>query len=99
MTKKPVGTMGLREILCRDYGIEEPYGGPCKNDSLLPPSLHYKSPTVSHIKTPSFLTQLLYGWVLVDSLWYTKHSSDLSQPYLIQGHPTHLKNVFLGYKE
>ena len=20
MTKKPVGTMGLREILCRDYG-------------------------------------------------------------------------------
>ena len=50
--------MGLHEVLGRDYGIEEPYGGPCKNDSLL-----YKSPVVSHIKTPSFLTQLLYGWI------------------------------------
>ena len=58
MPKKPLGIMGLREILGREYGIEEPYGGPCKNDSLLSSSLHYKSPVVSHIKTPSFLTQL-----------------------------------------
>ena len=42
--------MGLHEVLGRDYGIEEPYGGPCKNDSLLSPSLHYKSPVVSQIK-------------------------------------------------
>ena len=91
--------MGLQEILGRDYGIEETYGGPCKNDNLLSPNLHHKSPVVSHAKTPSFLSQLLYGWILVDSVWYTKHSSGLSQPYLIQGHPTHLKNVFLGYKE
>ena len=68
--KKPLGIMGLHEVLGRDYGIEEPYGGPCENDSLLSPSLHYKSPVVSHMKTPSFLTQLLYGWILVDSLWY-----------------------------
>ena len=81
--------MGLHEVLGRDYGIEEPYGGPCKNDSLL-----YKSPVVSHIKTPSFLTQLLYGWILVDSLWYTKHHSGLCQPYFILGHPTHLKMSF-----
>ena len=71
--------MGLHEVLGREYGIEEPYRGPCKNDSLL-----------SH---------LLYSWILVDSLWYTKHSTGLSRPYLIQRHPTHLKNVFLGYKE
>ena len=81
--------MGLHEVLGREYGIEEPYGGPCKNDSLL-----YKSPVVSHIKTPSFLTQLLYGWILVDSPWYTKHHSGLCQPYVIQGHPTHLKMSF-----
>ena len=84
--------MGLHEVLGRDYGIEEPYGGPCKNDSLL-----YKSPVVSHIKTPSFLTQLLYGWILVDSLWYTKHHSGLCQPY--SGAPDAFENVFLGYKE
>ena len=86
--------MGLHEVLGRDYGIEEPYGGPCKNDSLLFPGLHYKYPVVSHIKTPSLLTQLLYSWILVDSLWYTKHPSGLSQPYLIQGHLTHFKMSF-----
>ena len=90
--------MGLHEVLGRDYGIKEPCGGSCKNDGLLSPSLHYKSPVVSHIKTPSFLTQLLYSCILVDLLRYTKHPSGLSQPYLIQGHPTH-QNVFLGYKE
>ena len=41
--KKPLGIMGLHEVLGRDYGIEEPYGGPCENDSLLSPSRHYKS--------------------------------------------------------
>ena len=70
MPKKPLGSMGLHEGLGRDYGIKEPYGGPCENDSLLSPSLHYKSPVVSHMKTPSILTQFLYGWILVDSLWY-----------------------------
>ena len=99
MPKKPLGIMGLHEVLGREYGIEEPYRGPCKNDSLLSPGLHYRSPVVSHIKTPSLLTHLLYSWILVDSLWYTKHSTGLSRPYLIQRHPTHLKNVFLGYKE
>ena len=34
--------MGLHEVLGRDYGIEEPYGEPCKNDSLLFPGLHCK---------------------------------------------------------
>ena len=68
--KKTPRDYGLHEGLGRDYGIEESYGGPCENDSLLSPTLHYKSPVVSHMKTPSFLTQLLYGWILVDSLWY-----------------------------
>ena len=89
MAKKPLWIMGLHEVLSRDYGIEEPYGGPCKNDNLLSPSLSYKSPVVSHMETPGFLTQVLYNWILVDSLIYTKHPSGLSQPYLIQGHPTH----------
>ena len=47
MPKTPLGIMGLKDVLGRDYGIEEPYGGPCKNDSPLSPSLHYKSPSLA----------------------------------------------------
>ena len=36
MPKNPLGIMGLQEILGRDYGIEEPYGGP---SIINPPSL------------------------------------------------------------
>ena len=51
--------MGLHEVLGRDYGIEEPYGEPCKNDSLLFPGLHCKYPVFSHIKTPSFVNSVI----------------------------------------
>ena len=61
--------MGLHEVLGREYGIEEPYRGPCKNDSLLSPGLHYKSPVVSHIKNTelvnSFIIQLDFSRLAV----------------------------------
>ena len=52
--RKTLGIMGFHEVLGRDYGIEELYGRPCENDSLLSPSLHYKSPSLAIWKHQAF---------------------------------------------
>ena len=88
----------------RDYGIAGRFGSGLRDWRTLWGTLQewqpafskspLQIPIVSHIKTPSLFTQLLYSWILLDSLWYTKHSSGLSQPYLLQGHPTLFKISF-----
>ena len=47
MPKLTLGITGLYEVLGRDNRSEKPYWGPSENESLLPPSLHYRSPLAS----------------------------------------------------
>ena len=47
MPKLTLGITGLYEVLGWDYRSEKPYWGPSENESLLPPSLHYRSPFAS----------------------------------------------------
>ena len=49
----------------RDYGIEEPFWGPFKNDSLLQSlGLHYQSPSLSVLGS-FILTHILFGHFLI----------------------------------
>ena len=47
MPKITLGITRLQEVLGRDYGSEKPYWGPSENESLLSPSLYYRSPVAS----------------------------------------------------
>ena len=47
MSKITLGITGLHEVLGRDYWSQKTFWGPSENESLLPLSLHYRSPFAS----------------------------------------------------